>query len=393
MNQFTPITQLPNSVFNALGWDYFISDEAADYLTSELAVISDPEREAFYEAGNKLYDMFVHAAEYVLYNNKLDTLGIPANLHEMIRITWERDGNLHLYGRFDFAGGVDGLPIKLIEFNADTPTSLPETAIIQWAQLKANNIDESRQFNFVYDALIENFERLIAMNPRKHPSILFSTLRDAPEDDNNVHVMMRAAEEAGFEVHFCYMDEVTFSDVEGIYAPNTNGTFTRCDFWFKLTPWEYIAQDEPELCQILTEIVRKDLTIILNPAYTMLFQSKGIMAHLWDLYPMHPLLLETSFTEPIGRTDYPYVQKVLFGREGANVTIHDEIGLIAERNDGDYEGQKSVYQEYTKLATDAQGYHYQAGVFYVYEACGLGFRRAKTRIIDNAAQFVGHVVQ
>jgi glutathionylspermidine synthase len=44
------------------------------------------------------------------------------------------------------------------------------------------------------------------------------------------------------------------------------------------------------------------------------------------------------------------------------------------------------------LAAD-ETYHYQAGVFYVGEACGLGFRRAPSKIIDNAAQFVGHVFE
>ena len=36
--------------------------------------------------------------------------------------------NWHLYGRFDLSGGLDGKPIKLIEFNADTATCIPETA-------------------------------------------------------------------------------------------------------------------------------------------------------------------------------------------------------------------------------------------------------------------------
>ena len=47
---------------------------------------------------------------------------------------------------FDLAGGLDGLPIKLIEFNADTPTSLFETSIVQWALLKHNGMDETHQF-------------------------------------------------------------------------------------------------------------------------------------------------------------------------------------------------------------------------------------------------------
>ncbi|EPW5170406.1 glutathionylspermidine synthase family protein, partial [Campylobacter coli] len=74
-------------------------------------------------------------------------LGIPFNLIDAIKMSWENEVHWHLYGRFDLAGGLDGKPIKLIEFNADTPTALFESAILQWALLKQNGMDESAQFN------------------------------------------------------------------------------------------------------------------------------------------------------------------------------------------------------------------------------------------------------
>jgi len=58
---------------------------------------------------------------------------------------WENDVHGHLYGRFDLAGGIDGKPIKLLEFNADTPTALFESAIIQWAILGKNGLNEENQ--------------------------------------------------------------------------------------------------------------------------------------------------------------------------------------------------------------------------------------------------------
>jgi glutathionylspermidine synthase len=391
--QKRPIFQLPNAVFKELGWDYFISGEAEDYLTSEMVVVSDAERETYYETANRLYDRFVNAGEYVLRNNLLDTLGIPANLHELIRLSWEDDRHLHLFGRFDFAGGVDGLPIKLLEFNADTPTSLPETAIIQWAQLKANNIPEEQQFNFVYDALIAQFEELRKRNPDREAAILFSTMSGAQEDDDNIQLLREAAKEAGFETGFAHIQNVTFSEVNGVFANQDNGQMAQWPFWFKLVPWEYIAWDEPQLCRMLTNMVKNDQCIILNPAYTMLFQSKGILKYLWDLFPDDPALLESTFKEPIGRSDFPYVQKVFFGREGSNVALFDDIGLPVEVRNGEYEHQPSVYQALAELARDEAGYYYQSGVFVAGEACGMGFRRAKSRIIDNAAQFVGHCVE
>jgi glutathionylspermidine synthase len=387
------ISKLPNAVFNELGWDYFVSEEAEDYLTTELVAISDAERENFYETGNRLYERFVNAGDYVLKNNLLGELGIPRNLHELIRLTWNDERHLHLFGRFDFAGGVAGLPIKLLEFNADTPTSLPETAIIQWAQLKANGIAEENQFNFVYEALTEQFVRLKELNPDLEPAILFSTLRGAPEDDNNVNLLSEAAKEAGFETAFAYIDEVVFSDVTGIFAKGDDVNLEQWPFWFKLAPWEYIAWDEPKLAQILTDMVRREKAIILNPAYTMLFQSKGILKYLWDLYPDDPALLEATLKEPIGRSDFPYVQKVFFGREGSNVAVFDEIGLPVEVRNGEYEEQSSVFQAFAELARDEEGQYYQSGVFYAGESCGMGFRRSPSKIIDNGAQFVGHFVE
>jgi glutathionylspermidine synthase len=51
-----------------------------------------------------------------------------------------------------------------------------------------------------------------------------------------------------------------------------------------------------------------------------------------------------------------------------------------------------VYQAYTELPTDSEGASYQAGVFYAYEACGVGFRKGG-KILDNMSKFVGHIVE
>ena len=151
-----------------------------------------------------------------------------------------------------------------------------------------------------------------------------------------------------------------------------------------------MSSEEPVLLSILTSIVKNGKTLILNPAYTMLFQSKGIMKILWDLYPNDPLLLKTTLDPPIVSTE-PYVKKTMLGREGANVSIVNPYGSILAENKGDYGHYPSVYQAYAALAQDAEQYYYQAGVFYVGEAAALGFRRSKSKIMDNAAEFVGHI--
>ena len=380
----------PDASLRNLGWEWMLGEDTLPYLTNEIVSVKQSEADAYYEAAQTLYELFVEAAQYVIDNNLWTETGIPDNLLEIIKLTWEDDRHWHLYGRFDLAGGLDGKAIKLIEFNADTATCIPETAVVQWAHLKANNLDEGKQFNTLYESLVGQFRELMNQNSDLTPTLLLSTLRDTPEDDTNAAVLGEAAREAGFDVEYAFVDEIELSPTEGIFWHNAaSNQFEKFDFWFKLIPWEYISQDEPEMADILTQIVKNRKAVLLNPAYTLLFQSKYLLKVLWDLFPYHPLLLKTE-TKPL--IDRPSVEKVLFGREGANVRILDDSGAILSSVGGDYGHHARIYQEYVEFPRDAVGQRYQAGVFFAGEACALGFRRGG-KIIDNKAQFLGHIVE
>ena len=386
------IEPLDNGYLESIGFGWHTDLDGSRYISNELVSITQDEAEAFYEATNELYDMYVAAAEYVINNDLFHELGIPFNLVDIIKSSWENDVHWHLYGRFDLAGGIDGKPIKLIEFNADTPTSLFETAIIQWAMLKFNNLDEAAQFNDVYEALVENFKRLITLEEDTSRfdeyyegwKILFSSIAGSVEDENTTRLLESAARDAGFECDFAFVDEVSFDDENGIFWNGQNW-----EYWFKLIPWEMIAIDESDLALIIKNIIKNQKAIILNPAYTLLFQSKGIMKILWDLYPNHPLLLESSFEPLNGKKQ---VKKPFLAREGANVSIINSDGSIEIQNDGEYANGKFLYQEFADFAKDENGNSYQAGMFFAFEGCALGFRKGKD-IIDNYSKFVGHIIE
>jgi len=368
-------------------------DDNTPYLIDKLVEVEEMEANAYADAANELYDMFVEAGDYVIENNLFHELGIPFNLVDIIKASWENDVHWHLYGRFDFAGGLDRHPIKLLEFNADTPTLLLDTAIVQWAMLKANGLDEYRQFNNIHQSLKENFQRLVTLEESVDKfdeyyegwKILFSCVRDAQEDEDTTRYLEAVAQEAGFETAFAYIDEVEFDANEGIFYKDV-----QYDYFFKLVPWEDIAIAEGELAVILTQIVLNQKAIILNPAYTLMFQSKGFMKVLWDLFPNHPLLLETSFEPLEGKA---YVQKPVFGREGENVTIYDENGEIVDQKEGHYDNFAMIYQERVNLNRDDAGNYYQAGVFFAYEGCGLGYRTGVRPILDDDAKFAGHIIK
>ncbi len=390
MIKLKTLANTPLQTLKDEGWKWMLGEDTLPYVTNDMVIVSEKTAEAYYIAGNELYEMFIKAAEHVIKNDLYEELGIPPNLVPLIKYSWENDKGWHLYGRFDLAGGIDGKPIKLIEFNADTATCIPETAIVQWASLKANGFDDSLQFNTLYESLVGAFESLREENPEFHPSLLISTMAGFPEDDTNMEILAEAAKEAGFEVTFENIEKVDFSPSEGIFKHSlADGSFTKFDYWFKLIPWEFIAWDEPELCKIITDICMDEKAIVLNPAYTMLFQSKGILKILWDLYPKHSLLLETKSSPISGKN---CIEKVMFGREGANVRVISDRNETITFSSGEYAEQKKIYQEFIDFPMDERGNYYQAGVFYVGESCGLGFRKGG-KILDNTAQFCGHLIE
>ena len=385
------LNPLDDSKLEELGFTWHTDSDGSKYVSDELVEISSAEAEAYYTAGNEIYDMYVEAAQYVIENDLFFDLGIPFNLIDVIKKSWENDVHWHIYGRFDLAGGVDGQDIKLIEFNADTPTGLFETALLQWALLKHNNMDEKKQFNNVYEAISENFKRLITLFDETSEfdtrydgwKILFSSIAENDEEEATTRLLQQMATDAGFNTAFEYLENTHF-DENGIYDANENDY----EYWFKLYPWEDIAHDEPELATTLTNIIQNQKAIILNPAYTLLFQSKGMLKILCDLFPDSPYLLKTSY-EPLD--GIKQVEKTVFGREGANTKIINADGSVTEQTDGPYDNYKKVYQEYVEFPKDVKGNKYQAGVFFAYEACGMSFRKG-SEIMDNMSKFVGHVI-
>jgi len=385
------LNPIDDATLEEIGFTWHTDTDGSKYVSDELVEVTQEEAEAYYEAANTIYDMYVQAAEYVIDNDLFFDLGIPFNLIETIKKSWENDVHWHIYSRFDLAGGIDGQDIKLIEFNADTPTALFETALLQWAILKSNNMDEERQFNNVYEAISENFKRLITLFDDTDKfeklyngwKILFSSVAGNDEEEATTKLLQQMATDAGFVTKFEFLQNVCF-DEDGIYDTDD----INYEYWFKLYPWEDIAIDEPELATTLTNIIQNQKAIILNPAYTLLFQSKGMLAILYELFPDSPYLLKTSF-EPL--KGIKQVEKPVFGREGANTSIIDATGTVVTQTQGPYDNYKKVYQEYVEFPKDVHGAKYQAGVFFAYEACGLSFRKGGD-ILDNMSKFVGHVI-
>lgn len=389
--KITPLKPLSKENLESIGMQWHTDLDSTSYVEPEMVSVTQKEAQAFYDAGNELYEMFCEAGQYVIDKNLFFDLDIPVSLIPMIKQSWEEEVHWHLYGRFDFAGGLDEKPIKLLEFNADTPTMLYESAVIQWAMLKANGYDENAQFNNIYETLGENFKRMITLGDDVSQfeqiyegwKILFSSVAGNIEEERTCRFLQEIAQSVGFGTEFAYIENVSFSENEGVFYNDVN-----YEFLFKLLPWENIAIDEPELAMLMRAIIDNKVGIFLNPAYVLLFQSKRMLKILWDLFPNHPLLLPASF-EPL--SNVKQVQKVSFGREGANVSILDSSLNTIAQNNGDYANFKPVYQEFYELNSH-NGAFYQPNVFFAYESCGLGFRKGGA-ILDNYSKFVSHIIE
>ena len=103
-------------------------DESVHYVLEMDEVL------ALEETVEELHRMCVQAVEHVVTTGRYAALGIPEWLAPLIEASWRRR-DPHLYGRFDLRYDGEG-PAKLLEYNADTPTSLFEAAVFQWTWLE-----------------------------------------------------------------------------------------------------------------------------------------------------------------------------------------------------------------------------------------------------------------
>ncbi|UOR04526.1 glutathionylspermidine synthase family protein [Hymenobacter aerilatus] len=372
-----------------LGWDWAVEDVCQHYVAQEAVQLPEEQADALLEAADTLYDMLVQAIPDELPDDFLRRLAIPEVLWGAVRHSWSDDRHWHLYGRFDLAQTPDGP--KLLEFNADTATSLPEAAVVQWASLVAAGLsEEDRQANGLFECLQNQLTHWLELNDDLTPTLLLVHLPGSEEDAANCAVVAEAALAAGFELaHSCEADAMTVSVAgadRGAWAEVEPGQWQKFDFVFKLVPWEILAEEEPELTTDLTQIMQSRDVVVANPAYSLLFQSKAMLAWLWQEFPHHPLLLEASFEELAGHS----VRKPVFGREGQNVT-ELSAGQPGQTIEGDFAQQPQIYQRYAALPQDEQGRYYQAGVFWAGQGCAIGYRR-DTGFMTNLSEFVPHVL-
>jgi glutathionylspermidine synthase len=345
-------------------------DESAYYQFS-MQEILDIEK-----ATNELWEMCLNAVQFVIDHGMYEQFKIPSWIVPLIEKSWNED-HPSIYGRFDFV--VKDGQIKMLEFNADTPTSLYETGIVQWYWLE--DFDKSAdQFNSVHEKLVAYWGYLKEYLYR-HP-LHFTCVKRNLEDLTTVEYLRDTAMQAGLDTKLIMIDDIGWDSSRNVFVDMEEQDIKNI---FKLYPWEWMIQEDFGK-NILLDSNR---ALWIEPAWRMILSNKAILPILWSLYPNHPYLLKSYF-EQGDLVDF--VKKPILSREGANIEII-KGGETLAKTDGFYGEEGYVYQELFELPEFDGNYTLIGSWVIGQEAAGMSIRENETLITGNVSRFVPHLIK
>ncbi|WP_395649912.1 glutathionylspermidine synthase family protein [Brevundimonas sp.] len=354
-------------------------DEAAAYEFS-LAEIED----GIEAPTAELHAMCLDLVDEAVKSERLMTqLDIPDAMRDYVADSWKRN-EPSLYGRFDFAYDGTG-PAKLYEYNADTPTSVYETAVFQWLwledQIAAGVLPQGAdQFNSLHEKLVERFRAIFPDGGFVH----FSSDPDFVEDRQTVRFLEDCAKQAGLEPQFVAIGDIGLN-ADGRFVDHENFLIGAM---FKLYPWEQMLRDD-----YARPLPDAEVTV-LEPAWKSILSNKGMLPLLWERHAGHPNLLETYFESDPAHTTLgtSYVRKPLFSREGANVELVKD-GRKSSVLDGGY-GDGAWIRQALHAPPKFDNRYVIIGSWVVgNEPAGIGLREDRGRITRNTSRFLPHYIR
>lgn len=337
----------------------------------------------------ELQSMCLALVDEVVQSEKLMArLEIPEPMRDYVADSWKRK-EPSLYGRFDLA--YDGRsPAKLYEYNADTPTSVYETAVFQWLwledQIAAGVLpSEADQFNSLHEKLVERFRAIFPPNPDGTGGLVhFSSDPDFVEDRQTVRFLEDLARQAGLDPQFVAINDIGLN-ADGRFVDHENLLIGAL---FKLYPWEDMLRDD-----YARPLPDAEVTV-LEPAWKAILSNKGILPLLWERHAGHPNLLEAWFEDDPGHAALgsSYVRKPLFSREGANVELVKD-GRKSPVLDGGYGAGTQIRQALHAPPKFDNRYVIVGSWLVGDEPAGIGMREDRGRITRNTSRFLPHYIR
>jgi glutathionylspermidine synthase len=311
----------------------------------------------------------------------LRALKIPETFWTLIAASWQRR-DPSLYGRLDLRFDGEG-PAKLLEYNADTPTSLFEAAVFQWTWLEQaieRQIIPKRadQFNSLHERLIETWRAIATGRP-----LHLTGAMESAEDAGTLHYLADVAGQAGLNATLIDITQIGLRD---------DGNFVDLDdrvieLVFKLYPWEWMFREN------FGANLTGASTRWIEPPWKAILSNKGILPLLWTMFPGHPNLLPAYFEDDgqalsLGAS---YVRKPLYSREGANVTLVS-AGSPIDHQGGPYGAEGFIRQALAPLPEFCGQYPVLGSWIVDGVPCGLSIREDDNPITGNMSRFMPHAI-
>ena len=355
-------------------------DESAYYQFTLAQIENDIE-----DPTAELHQMCLAVTEDVVNSEELLTrFRIPEQHWDLVRNSWQERAP-SLYSRLDLVYNGKG-PAKLLENNADTPTSLYESGFWQWLWL-SQNVDAGKlalhadQFNSLQEKLVHRF-REIALHYNIN-QLHMACCKDTVEDRGTVQYLQDCATEAGLLADFVFIEDIGLADT-GVFTDLQDAPITDC---FKLYPWEFMLREE------FGDVLEDAQVNWIEPPWKSIISNKALLPQLWKKFEGHPNLLAAYFSDEINTNALSgkWIKKPLFSREGANVSII-EGGIENKLSDGPYGEEGYIVQAFEPLPV-FEGNHTLIGSWLVDDMpAGISVREDASAVTQDLSRYLPHII-
>jgi len=338
--------------------DFWSNLYGSEYSLFHVYNISDQTHTLLREATEKMGKVFYKTAGLLrsLEDQHLLELGFPASSLPFLRMK-----NLFpesVISRFDFVLTSNG--VKMLEFNADTPTFIVECFKINGevcSELGYRNPNENQE-----KLLASGITKAVLESAKDYgsPNVVFTAHSDHMEDWNTTVYLSQLCKVPN--------QVLPISDLRITDGALIDSKGVPIDVLYRQTyPLEHLLEDRDPITGDLVgvellQLAKEGKLSIVNPVSAFLLQPKSIQCLIWGLAEqegfytkeeqewiksyMLPTYLEAdSFAGTLA-----YVQKPSFGREGDSITIWDQHTKVNAKNPFQtYSNELPVYQSYVPL--------------------------------------------
>ncbi len=334
--------------------------------------LSDSAHEELKDATTELHALFLHATDYVLRDDALlERFCIPRALWPKIHESWNNRRNQMITGRFDFSISERGL--KVYEYNCDSASCHMEAGKVQgkWADHFGCRVGRDAG-----ETLQVDLRDAWAKNPID--GVIHIMQDRVSEETYHALFIQEAIEAAGIESKIIHgVNGLAWGDDGSILDPDG----LKIRWVWKTWAWETAldqirreCEDDPEKLinykpgaqhdgpPRLVDVLLRNEVMVYEPLWTLIPSNKAILPILWQLFPNHHYLLNSSYELTTELRRSGYVVKPIVGRCGNNIRIIDRDARLIEATEGQFDDRAEIYQELFRLPV-IDGRHVQVCTF------------------------------